>query len=204
MPDGIKIEIKGLPELKAQLLALPGLLEQRMEKVLDKHALAISTKAKQRAPVDEGILRNSLGISVSTGNKLSRVITVNTPYAAFMEFGTGKYAAEYIASLPDDWQAYAAQFRGQKGGTFDEMIRNLTDWVHRHSQFGEGAVTGTFSVKSHRRTGNKKTRQDEDRQAAYFIALKILKNGVKAQPFIFPAYKAQLPLLLADAQKILG
>ena len=38
------------------------------------------------------------------------IITSNAGYSAYVEFGTGIFAAGYVASLPPDLQAYAMQF----------------------------------------------------------------------------------------------
>lgn len=35
----------------------------------------------------------------------------------------------------------------------------------------------------------KKTQEAQDYEAAYWIALKIVKNGVRAQPYLYPAYR---------------
>jgi HK97 gp10 family phage protein len=122
MANNIKISVKNLEQFKAKLKQMPVVLEKKLSKLLDKHALAIATKAKQLAPVDEGILRNA--ISADTSKSLIKFIVANTPYAAFVEFGTGKYAADYVSTLPDDWQTFASQFRGQKGAkSFDDFVK---------------------------------------------------------------------------------
>jgi HK97 gp10 family phage protein len=34
-------------------------------------------------------------------------VSVSAPHAAYVEFGTGKFAAEYVAELPDEWKEEA-------------------------------------------------------------------------------------------------
>lgn len=56
---------------------------------------------------NEGKLRQS--INGSYADYTSRV-TVASNYAAYVEFGTGEFAASYVPSLPVDIQEYAMQF----------------------------------------------------------------------------------------------
>jgi hypothetical protein len=55
------------------------------------------------------------------------------------------------------------------------------DWV-RSKQ-----LSGTYSVKTQRRTGAKDKRNFEDADVAYPIALAIIRKGIKAQPYLYPA-----------------
>lgn len=158
--------------------------EKGVDDILNAGATDIATKAKQLAPVDMGGLRSA--ISADNSNPLEKHITVNAFYAAFIEFGTGKYAAQYVGSLPATWSEYAQSFKGQKGGgSFDEFLLKIMDWVKRKG------LSGTYSVKTQRRTGSKSARNFEDAEVAYFIAIAIIKKGVRPHPFLFPAYEQQ-------------
>lgn len=201
MADGIKISIENLNVVKASLEKVLPELQTKVSRFLDKHALAVVTKAKQKTPVDEGILRGS--ISADTSKPTEKHITVNAPYAAFVEFGTGKYAAQHVSTLPDNWQAYAAQFKGQKGGSFHEMILRIAEWIGRKSIYADTALHGTFSVKTRKRTGNKVSNKQADLSLAYVIARSILINGIHAQPFLYPAYKEQLQEMIKDLPNLL-
>jgi hypothetical protein len=61
----------------------------------------------------------------------------------------------------------------------------LMDWVKRKG------ITGTYSVKTQRRTGSRGSRMSEDFDVAFAIMLKILKKGINPQPFLLPAYEAE-------------
>lgn len=74
----------------------------------------MATSAKQMAPVDTGRLRNS--IVVEKEKKLSYNLKAKTNYAAYVEFGTGPAAKEYVPSLDKEWQEYAATFKKNKLG----------------------------------------------------------------------------------------
>lgn len=201
MADGIKISVKDIQQFKADIALLIPAVQDKVDKFLNNHAKAIATKAKQNAPVDEGILKNS--ISAKTDTLLKKEIVVNTPYAAFVEFGTGPKAAQYVAGLPEDWQTFASQFRGQKGpGTFDDMVQRIAEWIGRKGIYGDTALHGTYSVKTHKRTGNKAKNKEADLALAYIIARSILIKGAKPHPYLYPAYKEEVEIMKREAQTL--
>lgn len=197
MADGIKVTFDGFDKIRSDLENVKQTLQQQSSLILNKGAQDIVTRAKQYAPVNDGILSNA--ISADTSKPLDKRISVNSPYAAFMEFGTGLYAAQYVGSLPGDWQQYASQFKGQKGGgTLDDMVLALAQWIHSKG------LAGTYSVKTQRRTSNKYTQQIEDLELAYVIMLSILRKGVKAHPFLYPAFKEVVPGIIEEFKKLFG
>ena len=168
-------------------------LEEKVKKIVDEelNAFGLDTvaMAKTLAPVDEGFLRNSITFEK---RPLSVEVVVPVNYAAYIEFGTRGFAAAYVSTLPPDWQAFAAQFKGGGGGSFQEFVMRLTEWVHRKGLGAGGpgkpiGVTGIYSIKTGKRTGNKATQANEDKSAAYRIALSILRKGIRARPFLYPA-----------------
>ena len=78
------------------------------------------------------------------------------------------------------------------------MIEALTLWVKRKG------LAGTYSVKSGRRLGGKSTQLSQDEKLARFLAIKILKNGIRPQPYLIPAYEAEKPKLIERLKKILN
>ena len=188
----IKLEMKGLDAALKDVSRLAGEVEKRAQKALSNFGTNVEATAKELAPADEGRLRNSINADDA---RLQTTITVAVDYAAYMEFGTRKFAAAYVGTLPADWQSYAATFKGKGGGTFKEFLAALVEWV-RKKGLGSGfvgnkgiGVAGTYSVKTRKRTGNKATQQQQNESAAYVIALSILRKGVRPQPFLYPAVK---------------
>lgn len=132
--------------------------------------------AKRLAPVDEGLLRNSIG--ADTTKLFQKEFFVNAFYAAYREFGTGKKV-----KIPDGFQNMAARAKNlPKRGNATQFFYRLVQWVHRKG------LSGTYSIKTRRRTGNKKTQAEQDYEVAYLIMREILRNGSKATPFMIPAY----------------
>jgi HK97 gp10 family phage protein len=161
--------------------------------------------AKTLAPVDEGFLRNSITFDKFP---LAVEIIVAANYAAYLEFGTRAFAAAYVSSLPVEWQEFAAQFKGGGGGSFQEFVMRLTEWVHRKGLGAGGpgkpiGVTGTYSIKTGKRTGNKVTQESEDKSAAYRIALSILRKGIRPHPFLYPAIEVNKKILIDNLKAVL-
>jgi len=204
MAGAFFIDVTSLLKGSQQLKELEKNLGQAVDEKLTANVTTIATTAKTLAArfKDNGGLEASINPKVDI--PLEKHVTVNANYAAFVEFGTGKYAAAHIGTLPADWQAFAASFRRQKGsGTAYDFFLQLIAWVKRHSQFKEGKITGTHSAKTGRRTGNKSRRDAEDAAAAYLIMRKIFRDGVKAQPFLYPAYDQQREQIKKDVETVL-
>lgn len=143
--------------------------------------------AKRDAPVDQGTLKNSISYA-KTGSNVE--IFSNSFYSAFMEFGTkGKYRP-----IPGTEQI-AAQFKGIKGGDLQQMLRMIIKWVHRKG------ITGTYSVKTKKRTGSKGAQSSEDLSAAWPIVMSILKHGVSPHPYFFKQQDVVWPQMVSRVKK---
>ncbi len=159
MATGLFIDMTQFNQQAAKLLTIDKKFADDVNDSLAADAIDIAADAAARAPVDLGGLHSS--ISANNDTYLSKEINVNVFYAAFIEFGTGAYAAQYVASLPATWQEYAAQFKGQKGtGTFADFVNNIREWL-RHKGIDANA---------------------------YVVAKSILRKGIKQHPFLYPAY----------------
>jgi HK97 gp10 family phage protein len=76
--------------------------------VTNNTAEVISGNAKQKAPVDLGQLRQSIGNTTATIVKNRSFIFANAPYAAYVEFGTGGKV-----SIPKGFEEIAIKFKGK-------------------------------------------------------------------------------------------
>jgi hypothetical protein len=195
MADALYIDASGLKKGSASLKQLIAKFPDRISDVLQESSQAVAFKAKRNAPANEGLLGGS--IAPDNSKQLEKRVTVNAPYAAYIEFGTGAYGAQYISTLPEQYQSFAQQFKGSTGKSFKEFLRVLTEWVRLKG------IAGTYSVKTHKRTGNKANQQMQNEQLAYVIARSILKHGVHPHPFLIPALIEQQPVLIRDLQNLL-
>lgn len=89
----------------AQLESLQS--KEPMKKAEFTVANNIALTAIELAPEDTAALIES--IRVDQGED-STSVSVGAPYSGFLEFGTGPFAADYIATLPAEWQEEAHKF----------------------------------------------------------------------------------------------
>ena len=192
----IKIDLKGFDTTISNINKIAKDTELRVKEALVDFGTKVETQAKRDAPADEGKLRNSINATYPK-NGLSVEVTVAADYAAYMEFGTRKFAAQYVATLPQDWQAYAATFKGGGGGTFDQFILSLMRWVKRKG------IGKTYDIKTRRavRVGKQTAAQTAEADA-YAIARYILIHGVRPHPFLYPAVKKYTPELVTEIKNI--
>lgn len=166
---GSFIKIEGLEKTLARFDVKK--YEPQIQTCFNNFGIRVELAAKQAVPVDEGKLKGSI---FQQPGRLSNTFGAAANYASFMEFGTRKFAASYIATLPADWQSFAAQYKGGSG-SFDDFLLSLMGWCKRHG----------LSEK-----------------LAYPIAIKILKNGLKPQPFLYPAFNKAKDKLIEDLKAI--
>lgn len=150
-----------------------------------------SQLAQQDAPRDQGRLAGEIK-AVKVG-PLEAETVVNNEYAHIMEWGSkGK------TKVPSELASYAATFRGKpSGGNIDQFFLHIFEWVKRKG------ISGTYSVKTRKRTGNRQTQDYETYDVAFMIMLSILKKGVKPHPFFFIQRPAVEKQLRDDLQQIL-
>ena len=201
----IKIDISGFDKALADVNSLATKAKEDVKIALVDFGNNVATDAKRSrsygaaigsnsgAPADEGKLRNSIN-SVYNASNMTVTITAASDYAAYMEFGTRKFAAQYVATLPQDWKTYAATFKGKGGGNFDAFLKAIMEWVRRKGIGGLQTKSGNVSKSKDSLAAQK--------SAAYLIAMKILREGVRPQPFLRPAVVAHTPKLISDIKKI--
>lgn len=185
------IDLSGIPRLEKKLADLNSKIANDIAKEMSASTLKIEKDAKRLAPVNMGTLRQS--IHATSKDKLTHYVEVGASYGAYIEFGTGGKV-----SIPAGYQDYAATFKGNKGGSLDDMIKALTLWVKRKG------LAGTYSVKNGRRLGGKSAQTSQNEKLARFLAIKILKNGIRPQPYLIPAYEIEKPKLIERLKKILN
>lgn len=191
MAKGVRISLKGVRGSIKQFKRSSKEIKKEIDSELTAGAIQVAANAKRRAPVDEGLLRNSIRADVSGPTK--RVI-VGAFYAAYLEFGTGKKV-----KIPPGYAEFAAKYKGRANrGNIMQFFYRLVQWVRRKK------VSGVYSVKTKRRLGNRATQANQDYEAAYFIMLKILANGIRPQPFMIPAFEEEKPRIIKRVKNIIN
>jgi HK97 gp10 family phage protein len=169
--------IEGIPELINKLKMIGGEADKMAKSSVSAIADMIVADAKILAPADLGAIRQGISqVTTSDQNKTLAIVSANAPESAYQEFGTG-----VKVDVPAEMAEVAASFQGASGGDFAAFILALTGWVKRHG------LTGVYSVATHKRNA-RLSNTDEDEKVAYLIARSILRNGLKPQPFLYPAY----------------
>lgn len=179
----MSIEVKGLKELTATLNKYPEKVQKNVDEALTEGAQSVQDRATMLAP--EGVtnrLKNS--IISKTDVFLHKEITDPVFYAPFMEFGTGKqFRANGRASI-------AAQYQGKSNrGNIEDFVKSLALWIRKKGISGNA----------------RKKVNDDDRYIAYWMAIRILQNGIKpankGTGYFFRAYDEILPTILRKVQE---
>ena len=186
--------IEGLDKLIKKLRSLGEDGNQRISKTVEVSAQYIESQAKIYSPKNLGASGLEGTINAIPIDDHNWMVVVGAPYAAYMEFGTGAKV-----KVPDDFKLMASSFKGRKSGTFRDMVESLTVWVKQKQ------ITGTYSIKTQRRSTAKNSRgetpEQEDKRIAFLIARSILKNGLTPRPFLYPAYKEGSRLFLKQLKQ---
>ena len=119
--------------------------KKEIEREVEKEAKVVQAQAKLLAPVDTGNLRNNINTSVKwEGNTCVGVISADTEYAIYVEYGTGIHAPNGNGRqtkwlyTPDGTHFYWTE--GQMPQPFmnkayentkDKVFRDLTEMVGR-------------------------------------------------------------------------
>ncbi len=102
---GSVIKIEGLDKTLARFDVKK--YEPEIQQCFDKFGLRVELMAKQNVVVDEGRLKTSI---FQQPGKLSSTVGASADYAAYVEFGTGRFAAKYVTRLPKEWKELAMSF----------------------------------------------------------------------------------------------
>lgn len=105
------VEMKGLTNLVRKTRKFSESIQEDVDFELTASMMAIDATAKRLAPADKGGGSGIRGrMFIDTTKFLSKRVGNSSEYAAYQEFGTGFHAADYVTTLPQDWQEYAKHF----------------------------------------------------------------------------------------------
>lgn len=177
-----------IAELITKLRGMSNGGKQAARNVIASTADLIVADAKQNAPADLGTIRQQITREVVSNDELVQAtIYANAPESPFQEFGTGGKV-----NVPEEMSDVASQFIGYKGGDMAAFIKALVDWIKRHG------INRVYSVKTHKISKAKTAKlssqlgygsvDEMDTQTAWAIAKTILRDGLRPQPFLYPAW----------------
>lgn len=149
-----RVSITGSQEVLKELSRFGDEAEKGVKAITAATALEIQADASDKAPVNLGKLKQS--INSQKESDFFWTVNVNANYGAFVEFGTGAKV-----KVPAELSEIAQQYKGVKGGGFDDFLERISDWCKQ---------------------------KGIDEKAAYVIAVSILRKGIEPQPYLYPAF----------------
>ena len=194
----ITIDIKNVDKVLSDFKNLDEKIAKGLKDVINESALKIQSDAKRNAPVNLGNLRGTIYLKEFANNDgFVYSVGSSATYAPYIEFGTPGTQSKANLKIPSGYEEFASQFKGKSQGKFKDMLMALTEWVSKKG------ITGTYSVKTQRRTGSKSTQNKQNLSAAYVIAISILRKGLRAQPFLIPAFETEKPKLISKIENVI-
>ena len=138
--------------------------------------LNVESQAKVNAPVNLGRLRSSIQHDLDRKN-LSVSIKAGgaSPKGDLFYAPFVEFGTKRKVRVPAGYSQFAAQYKGSRRGNFQQLLKAIAQWV-------------------------KDKRIDPE--ATFPIALSIAKNGIRAQPFLIPAFERERQPLLQRLKKI--
>jgi HK97 gp10 family phage protein len=175
----ITLNIAGMDKALSKFDKFKKVVQDEIKDEVAASALKIQSNAKKLAPVYMGTLRNSIYLDSENVSQVdfNYTVGVSVKYAPYVEFGTGGKV-----SIPSGYESYASQFKKKTGSPFKAMVLAIMEWGLKN-----GYIKSGKGAKEH----------------AYYMALKILKRGLRAQPFLIPAFEQEKPKLKSRIMKII-
>jgi HK97 gp10 family phage protein len=109
--SGLHIKMEGFDDLLKTFQKAPEVIQDDFKVELEDAAKAIQGEAKEAAPVNLSILRNSIVVDPPQNNGLTQSVSSLAEYSAYIEFGTG---TKVSIALDDDVRAYEETFKTGK------------------------------------------------------------------------------------------
>jgi HK97 gp10 family phage protein len=181
------MKVTGLDRITRKLKELPAGATEVVVKELIAGAANIKADAQAKAPRFDGRLFNSITVRRPENGKAGAEVVVGANYGGYVEFGTGKKVR-----IPSRYAQVAAEVKAQKTpGSFKQFVDSLSEWVRK-----KGIITNGKRGRVRK--------DDKYRLVAYWMAIRILQNGVPAQPYFFPAFEKNERKIYDNCRKALG
>jgi HK97 gp10 family phage protein len=170
--------IKGMRSLKRKVRGMNRDLGRRVEKAVAEGATSTAAEARAQVltggQVWRGLLAQSIYVRETFGPSGKEVrIVADTPYAAYVEFGTGARFGVSPYGVPDDVRRFDSP------ELTPGLVSAITNWVMTKPGF-MGPRTQSM---------------------AWAIAKSIAKRGTNAHPYMRPAWFATKPEMMRKARR---
>lgn len=164
----VKVEARiiGRAALDRRLRQIDLRVRSAMKRLVNQHSRKLANEAKKNTPVDMGQLRASIRPQFYQNGLTARVAT-NVGYAAFVEYGTGPLGKSTAKRTPRGY-VHSTSIKRPPPDVIFEWV-----WRNRKNMGGSGWTRAKAA------------------SVAYLIGRKIGKTGLRARPFMGPAYVRQ-------------
>lgn len=117
---GIKLKIsgRGFDVAVAQLSKKAELQLRKVDAIMEQNIADAAVAAKANLDAKYSSLASSIS-NVKKG-ELDYQLRADKDYAAYVEFGTGPWAAKYVPSLEPEWQELAKSYQTMTPGNLEE------------------------------------------------------------------------------------
>lgn len=173
MAGGISITVKSTPSISALMRRINKLgihVQNQAQIIIEDTTQKVANDAKTRVPRNDGRLASSIISQSHPDGGNGAQVGTDVTYGKWQEFGTARMGSQTVGfgfGLGDDVEGYVY------GPKHNPSSKHLIRWVQKK---GLGQGTGGAA------------------RAAYMLAKKIKKDGgLKAQPFLLPAWNAHEP-----------
>lgn len=114
----LKITARGVDLAIAKLNKNAGVFINKIDTIISDNVKEAEQAAKSNLPAQYGQLKAS--ISSNKIDQLKYQLRADKDYAAYVEFGTGDFAANYVSSLEPEWEKLASTFIVNRNGRMPE------------------------------------------------------------------------------------
>lgn len=172
----MQVKLSGLEKVLKGFKDFPEKIQREIGYEFKAASEEIERIAKRNAPKDQGQLIRA--ITTKELDLAKYEVVAQNQIAPIMEFGT-----KSNARVDSEFATYAASFKGMTVNGTGTLKENILAWVKR-KKIGQGR--GGPAVRRRRKGGEQ---EKEFKSIAFLIARKIAREGVKAHPFLMPAFK---------------
>lgn len=133
------IKVRGVDRLMTRIRFAKAQMWPTTMAIIEKYVDMMIAEARENAPVDLGVARDSLGKEV---RDRSVVYFLASAHGAIQEFGYGGR----MADIPTEMEEEARKFKGYKSGDFKEFVAELKEWCVRKGIDPEAAYPIAASI----------------------------------------------------------
>lgn len=171
----LKFEVKGLKDVQDGIDRISEKMEVDLNSLVEAAAYDTNDDAVS-------IIQRNNAIDLGAGGGLLSHQFVRQESARSWAVGNSAFYAAFIefgtgrqVQVPAEWEEVASKYKGPYPGTWNLFEQNIKIWMKRHGM---------------------------DPDQSYPLMMHILRNGLKARPFLYPAFVKNRAELIENVKKL--